>query len=344
MEDIRFIPQQRGVLLTLSKHLKLMLYLINLICILFFTPFAFRAFQLGDTLLGALLAGFVILLGVNTICVIWRGREFFHYSIVTSCLFGALSLAVHQRGIAAVFWTFPVIVATAFVLPLRAAMLFAFALASVVSVLMFSNAPFDIALRASLSLLATIAVSFLTVTVIQDLQNSLRKSAEQDPLTGLANRRQLDDTLLAALNLHERESTSAAILLIDIDQFKSINDKLGHDVGDRIIQHVAKAVIANTRSTDMAFRLGGDEFLVLLNDTDSTTAELVSEKIRKDVEQLTDQANTKLSVSIGASVAYAGLDKASWLKHADLAMYQAKKSGRNAVCFAGQFDPYQEAT
>ncbi len=331
MDDIRFVPNSHGALLSLNTHRKRLLYLINLICVIFFVPFSVRAFQQDFEVLGGLLLGFVLLLAFNTACVLWRGREFFHYSIVVSVLFSALTLAVHHRGIASAFWAYPVIVTSIFVLPMRAALFFSSLLTVGIAYLMFVQMPPDVAVRLALSLVATIAVSYVVVNIIQDLQNTLRRSSVEDPLTGLSNRRHLDDQLAAALERYEHMGTPAVILLIDIDRFKQVNDELGHDVGDEIIKLVAKAVENNTGDGDLAFRLGGDEFLVLLNGIGWREAVVVAEAIRSDVERLSKPGAFQVSVSIGASAASEGTDKASWMKQADVAMYQAKMKGRNAI-------------
>lgn len=331
MEDIRFVPDSHGAILTLNKHRKRLLYTINLICIIAFVPFGIRAFMHSHILLGISLLAFVVTLVINTICVVRRGHEFFHYSIVTSCLITALTLAVYHRGIGAIFWAFPVIVTSIFVLPKRSALFFSLVLTTAISILMFHEIAPGIAIRAAASLLFTITISYVVVSIIQDLQEKLRRGSEEDPLPGLSNRRQLDDKLVTALSKFHLSHTPAVILLIDIDRFKAVNDELGHDAGDRTIKIVAKAIEGHTRKTDNAFRLGGDEFLVLLNSMDWTEGRFVAERIRSDVEKLSGAEGFSVSVSIGASLASGAMDKSSWMKQADDAMYQAKMMGRN--CF-----------
>jgi len=339
MEDIRFVPNDHGAILTLNEHRKRLLITINLICMITFVPFALRAFMHGYVWLGGFLLAFVATLAINSICVLRGGREFFHHTIVVGCLIVALTLAVHHRGIASVFWTFPVIVTFIFVLPMRPAILLSMVLATSISVLMFLNMRPEIAVRGAASLFLTIGISYIVINIIQELQEKLRRSSEEDPLTGLSNRRQLDDKLAEALSKHRQDSIPAVILLIDIDRFKTINDELGHDVGDRIIQGVAKAVEDNIRKTDTAFRLGGDEFLVLLNGTNRDETGSVTEKIRSEVEKLSGPEDFSVSISIGACAAHHEMDRTSWMKQADVAMYQAKMKGRNCVHFHLEDEP-----
>ncbi len=331
MEDIRFVPNDHGAILSLNKHRKRLLYTINFICIIAIVPFAILAIANSQTWLGVFLLAFVVTLAINTICVLRGGREFFHHAIVISILTTALTLAVYHRGVESVFWVFPIIATSIFVLPMRAALFFSITLTTSVSILMFLEMNPTVALRASLSLGITIILNCVVVNVIQELQNKLRRSSEEDPLTGLANRRQLDNAIMAVLNTFTRTSKPATILLIDIDSFKTINDGFGHDAGDRVIQSVASTIESNTRQSDSAFRLGGDEFLVLLNGVDWSEARAIAENIRHEVEMLSDAESFPVSISIGASVVYRRADKSSWMKRADAAMYQAKMNGRNCI-------------
>ena len=184
MEDIRFVPSSHGALLNLNKHRKRLLYTINLICVIAIIPFALLAFVQSYTWLGICLLGFVTTLVINTMSVLRTGQEYFHHLIVMSFLIAALTLAVHYKGIESVFWVFPVIATSIFVLPMRAALFFTITLTSSISTLMFLQMESGIAIRASAALGITIAINFVVVNIIQELQEKLRKNSEEDPLTG----------------------------------------------------------------------------------------------------------------------------------------------------------------
>lgn len=161
--------------------------------------------------------------------------------------------------------------------------------------------------------------------------------ATRDPLTGLYNRRSLMERLDQAITRANRASGSLAILFLDMDRFKSINDTLGHDVGDALLNQVAARISGAVRESDVVARLGGDEFVVLMEALpDYPDAAAVARKIV--------QANTapceigshvlKTSVSIGISVyPQDGDDVQTLMKHADLAMYHAKQQARGSVQF-----------
>jgi len=170
-----------------------------------------------------------------------------------------------------------------------------------------------------------------------------------DPLSGLPNRRLLMDRLQQALTTSARSSQLGALLFLDLDHFKNLNDTLGHDVGDQLLQEVAKRLKACVRDKDTVARLGGDEFVIMLEDLAerpqdaAALARRIGEKILLKLNEryllgTHDYHNTP---SIGATLfGGANLAATDLLKQADIAMYQVKSQGRNALCF---FDPQMQA-
>ncbi len=161
--------------------------------------------------------------------------------------------------------------------------------------------------------------------------------ANRDPLTGLPNRAQLNSHLHHALTLARRHRRRLALLFIDLDRFKQVNDNLGHAYGDLLLRQVSDRITADLRESDLLARLGGDEFMVVLEDLDEDAqAGIVAKKL---VETLTRPFRLDgREASIGASIGIAlypddGEDEAALLRHADLAMYRAKASGRSTLCF-----------
>lgn len=177
---------------------------------------------------------------------------------------------------------------------------------------------------------------------LQDTQQELEQLAWNDPLTGLPNRRFLLERLREALANSARSGREGALLLIDLDNFKILNDTRGHDVGDLLLQSVARRITASLRAGDTVARLGGDEFVVMLENVDSTNhdaarqAEAVADKILQTLGQPhqlgTFEHRTTPSIGIAMfSEHEQTVDEL--LKRADMAMYQAKAGGRNAVRF-----------
>ena len=160
--------------------------------------------------------------------------------------------------------------------------------------------------------------------------------AHRDGLTGLYNRRAADERLAVEIDRHRRSGASLSVLLLDIDHFKSINDRLGHAGGDAVLRRVAARLNECCRSSDFIARFGGEEFLILMPETDAAQARVAAEKIRS---VLADDplAPTVVTVSIGvASPAHAYNDAAEVLRAADDALYAAKAAGRNRVVMQGE--------
>ena len=194
-------------------------------------------------------------------------------------------------------------------------------------------------------------VAMLTdITKSKATSNQIESLAFYDPLTSLPNRRLLTDRLKQALAGSTRREENGALLLLDLDYFKSLNDSLGHDVGDLLLQQVAQRISRCISEGDTAARIGGDEFVVLLEDLSgqafeaASQTEVIAQKILYSLNQPyhLDGHEYHGSPSIGATLFNdheAGIDVI--LKQADIAMYQAKTDGRNAIRF---YDPkMQEA-
>jgi len=161
------------------------------------------------------------------------------------------------------------------------------------------------------------------------VQTSLR-----DSLTGAGNRVALDNALEREIQLAERHKQPLSMLVMDIDFFKRTNDKYGHSSGDDVLKEVARSIQAVTRLTDLTFRYGGEEFVVLLNKTDPEGAAVIAERIRQFVERVRVETHRELiksTISIGVSTLRANETGADLFKRADAALYRAKHNGRNQV-------------
>ncbi|HSZ17792.1 MAG TPA: diguanylate cyclase [Terracidiphilus sp.] len=175
-------------------------------------------------------------------------------------------------------------------------------------------------------------IVFRDVTATRTLEERLTHSAEHDYLTGLPNRMLLNDRVGQAIALARRNAGRAAVLFVDLDGFKKVNDSLGHLVGDKFLQSVALRLLACVRAPDTVSRLGGDEFVVLIQelqnpeDAASTAKRLL--KAVGDVHMI-DRHEIRVTASIGVSVYPSdGEDAESLIKNSDTAMYYAKKKGR----------------
>lgn len=164
-------------------------------------------------------------------------------------------------------------------------------------------------------------------------ENQLELHANFDPLTGLANRRQLHERLSAATQRAAHEVSQLAVVYIDLDNFKSINDRFGHEVGDEVLKSVSARLTESVRTTDTVVRLGGDEFVVLLADLDDV--DVVTQLMKRALSAISrpiSAAGTELVLTCSAGVSIYPLDASDadiGLRNADKAMYRAKEKGRN---------------
>jgi diguanylate cyclase (GGDEF)-like protein len=159
------------------------------------------------------------------------------------------------------------------------------------------------------------------------------QSAATDPLTGVKNRAAMESSMKRELGLANRQGYPISLILFDIDHFKKINDQYGHLIGDQVLRSVAKVAEETIRDSDMIFRFGGEEFLVLLNGTQLSGAALLAERMRRKIEEL--EIFPDLDMRIAASFGVVSLQEdesaETIFMRVDNAMYRAKNNGRNRV-------------
>ncbi len=191
-------------------------------------------------------------------------------------------------------------------------------------------------------MLIVILLLFRVKTLIKRLsasRDALEQQALTDPMTKLYNRRYLSEITQHLLGLMRRNNSALSVVMLDIDKFKKVNDTYGHQVGDDVIIRLAKTLQKHTRTSDVIFRLGGEEFLVLLPDTGLDGAMSVAETLRSEVEKLRilldDEIELHFTISIGVSEVKKGEQNFDLsMTRADSALYEAKEGGRNRVCEA----------
>lgn len=166
---------------------------------------------------------------------------------------------------------------------------------------------------------------------VADRTEELHRLARVDALTGLKNRRGLDEVVHEQIQRAEREDSGFGLLWLDIDHFKEINDQLGHQAGDDILCRVALWLRAAVRPYDHPGRWGGDEFVVLLSPCDLETLEQIAARIRANVEAESQRSGTSITISVGGYFCQPGETLDTLLRNADQALYEAKDAGRNRV-------------
>lgn len=161
-----------------------------------------------------------------------------------------------------------------------------------------------------------------------------RAGATRDPLTGLSNRAALDHDTVAVFADARRSGGRVALIVIDIDHFKEVNDTYGHERGDDVLREVSSAMQVEMRASDRLYRIGGEEFIVVLRGANAEDAALAAERLRSAVER-TRPGGMDISISLGTSAGWGEAGFAELYRLADEALYAAKRHGRNRVCAAG---------
>ncbi len=187
------------------------------------------------------------------------------------------------------------------------------------------------------SKLETTLLETLLCGLVYPLRNGLLyqkaiDAAHRDPLTGVHNRASMDSAIDREITLARRHGNQLSLLAMDIDHFKKVNDTYGHAMGDCVIKAVAETSKATIRSTDIIYRYGGEEFLILLSNTDKEGATQLAERLRQQIEEtciICDGIQISTTVSIGVTHLENDETREQLFAHADSALYEAKASGRN---------------
>jgi diguanylate cyclase (GGDEF)-like protein len=180
---------------------------------------------------------------------------------------------------------------------------------------------------------------WLTGLTINRYQRKLEDMAVTDKLTGLANRQAFAPLIEQTLSEIKRNPEPLSLIIADIDHFKQVNDSHGHQVGDRVLQHTAESIANALRDSDLIFRWGGEEFLIIVRGCEGKDAFRLAEKLRQAVESTSVEVDGKAvrtTLSTGVAVRREGEDVDSLIGRADRALYAAKAAGRNCSRLSGE--------
>lgn len=242
--------------------------------------------------------------------------------------------SINRTGVAGALWAFPVISAFFFCFYKNTAFFaIAITLTTTITTSFFLLNHEDFIRVITTTLVSTLCIA-VVVTNFYHQYHLLQDSVVKDPLTGLLNRSMLKEVLITS-TFNTRKDLQAVLLCFDLDNFKYINDSFGHDVGDKTLINIASLFKQQVRATDSVFRLGGEEFLILLNNINLDNAVALAERIRAEIvnANLTENGYST-SASIGLAIYKRNEEWNAWLKRSDHAMYRAKKAGKNRVVVA----------
>ncbi|MBT9312031.1 GGDEF domain-containing protein [Leptothoe kymatousa TAU-MAC 1615] len=316
-----------------SDFLRTSFLRLALVAIVFITPFAIYNFLVAQYLISIICWAILIAFTVNAGLIVWHNR----YRIVLT-QFGLvpiilllLVVLLGQQETIGIFWCYPAAGSFHFMLPRRHAWLSTAVLFGVSIPLVSAFVPPNLAIRIVVTLALVSIAAAVFVRVITEQQHQLRVQAMTDPLTGLLNRTLLHETLDWAIEQSKRSELPMSLVAFDIDHFKSVNDTYGHDVGDDVLCRVSTLVKERVRRVDKVFRLGGEEFLILLHGTGKDAAQRVAEDLRERIALLELLPERSVTVSVGLATLQPNEDWTAWMKRSDNNLYRAKTGGRNRV-------------
>ncbi len=303
-------------------------------------PYALYRLIEGNWLVGMIDA----LLVVGTAVAVghaWRTGETLRPGQFLAVGYSIVAVVVSiNLGVNGVFWFYTLILFNFFVVPpLQGVIATVVALVVLCGYeILFPGTMFESRYQlTSFAVTSFIASVFAFVFALRGRFQRLKLSelARLDPLTGTGNRRVMEDELERALAAHNRYDEAFGLLVLDLDHFKSINDRYGHREGDNVLVRFAEVVSAASRQTDRLFRLGGEEFVLLVPRVDTEGLQQIASNLLKAVEQQVRSPGGPVTVSIGGAVLADQQSIDVWVHQADECLYQAKRQGRNCSVIAG---------
>jgi len=261
----------------------------------------------------------------------WRGGNLDRLGNVVAlavALGGCLAASISTAG---VYWLYPIVMVIAFLVQARVS------IPLYIGVILWLVIEGDALAQTGQPLAALVAlvVNGVFAMIFAERTGERRIQLEQlatvDALTGAENRRALETELEIAIAGFRRDARPVALAVIDLDHFKAINDRFGHDEGDRVLQRFVQVVQGSVRRTDRLYRYGGEEFVLLMPATDELGLQLAMSHLRSQIRAVLKVRDEPVTVSIGGAILRPGESRDAWFTRADDALYRAKARGRNRL-------------
>ena len=251
-------------------------------------------------------------------------------AIALICSAGVLA-TVYVVGPQQIYWAFPALMGIFYLLrPREAVVLAIFTLLALIPALLpAADSQETTTVVVTFVVTSMIALAFSLITSRQ--REQLLVLATKDPLTGAGNRRGLDAKVGEVVNSFKRTGTLSSLVLLDLDHFKKVNDIYGHAVGDQILKRITEIINLRIRVTDSLYRIGGEEFIVVLEGADLHKAVHLAEQLRTLVDANELVPDHAVTISLGVAELKEGESPNDWLHRADEALYRAKDAGRNST-------------
>ncbi len=245
----------------------------------------------------------------------------------------AVLASIAAKGHSQVLWTFPAIIGIYYLMPLKAARNTCSVLISILLFIIYLQTNFVYLLSIAATTSLTSALVYVIFLSYRRKHQELISLATIDPLTSAGNRRALGNKLNDLIASQQRENYDMCLILIDLDNFKEINDVHGHAMGDNILVILSDLLRNNIRILDSLYRYGGDEFIIMPVNMNLKTTLHIADNIRVIVEKYNFPKNIQITLSIGVAKYKKDDTPESWISRADKSLYKAKSEGRNKVFF-----------
>lgn len=300
-------------------------------------PLVMAQWSQGHYLLANMLALFCINAVLVIACMRWwdiyflRGWPF----VLLATLSSAYSTVIN--GHAGLYWAYPTAAAVFFLLPMRTATVCNILFVVAMSTISFHRFPEADFWRITFSLGLTCVFVMVFAWLVGRLKQELIHLATTDPLTGCLNRSQLSEILNGQIQMRERYERVSSIVLLDLDHFKTINDRWGHLTGDRVLTEITERIRSRLRESDQLFRIGGEEFMLVLPETRQRDAENLAQQLLTNIAAAPFVDDISITASAGVTEVVKGDTWSVWLNRADQALYHAKDHGRNRMVSSKDF-------
>lgn len=312
--------------LAFEEYLPLLLCAAGVIGVL---PFAVVRLINGEWWIALLDSAIVLAFATLGIFVLRSRRvRFASICITVICLAGFVA-TLHLMGTQQLYWGYPALVVAFYLLRPKEAVIATIVTMLIVVPILLPQLPIFTLVSVVTTMVVTAVFAYVFAALTRDQRKLLIDLATCDPLTGAGNRRALVQKMDEIVANHERARTPASLILLDLDDFKAINDEFGHSVGDEVLVRFAEVVKLRIRLTDSFFRFGGEEFVILMHGQRIDSAARLAEQLRLLVEANELVSNRNVTISLGVAEFQAGESADDWLRRADDALFEAKHAGRN---------------
>lgn len=245
----------------------------------------------------------------------------------------AMFVGFYAKGEGEIPWSYPSLVALFFAVRPKLATFFCIVCMAWITIVLYPKMPLFEFQSYLFTLILTCMAVYVFANITRNQHDALTKLSRRDPLTNLRNRRAFEERLDEVIG-SVRDGQQTSLILFDIDHFKSLNDEYGHSVGDEVLCKLGTVVCERLRKADKIYRIGGEEFAIVLSNTKSDMAKNVANDVRTLIEQANLVDNHPLTVSLGLAEYHENESRDSWFKRCDEALYLAKDSGRNNLKLA----------